>query len=142
MSLRAILAGALVAAATLASPASAAGADDVAGWCTFTGTTTPDGLLQFAYGGHAVATSTSGLPPTQTVLTCTIESPAQGLPGESPTLTHSVTAGSPGAAVAVAETTPPWPVRPVRVCASGYAIFGPVDPLEVAMAEECRWATL
>lgn len=142
MSRRALLVGAL--AVVLCAPIARAdaGSEDVAGWCTFTGTTTPTGELQFAYGGRAVASSTGARVPDTTVVTCTLESPAQGLPGEQPTLTQSITVASPGATAAAADTTPPWPVRPVRVCVSGYAVFDPVTPVQVDIAEQCRSSTL
>jgi hypothetical protein len=138
-----LLACALAAAVLPFAPAaSAAGSESVAGWCTFTGSTTPDGLMQYAYGGRAVATSTSARPPEETVLTCTIESPAQGLPGEAPTLTRSITVAGVGPTAAAADTTPAWPVRPVRVCVSGYAVFDPVMPVQVPIDEQCRASTV
>ena len=153
MAVRMVLGGCLAAALSLALPSSAdvyddvvsaaaQGTEDVTGWCTFSGTTTPEGDLQFAYGGHAVATSTGARPPEATVITCTLESPAQGLPGEEPTKDASVSVAGPGAVSAAAGTTPPWPVRPVRICVSGYAVFDPIMPVQVDIPEQCRWSTI
>lgn len=126
----------------LAVPPAAAAVDDVVAWCTFTGATDGDGRLRFAYGGHAVAVSTTGRVPLETVLTCTLESRAQGLPGEPPTLSESVSVAASGPVATAAGTTPAWPVRPVRVCATGYAVFDAIRPTRVDVRAECREATL
>lgn len=118
-------------------------ADQVSGWCAYTGTMTADGRLAIAYGGYTVANAAAdGLPPAQTVVTCSVESPAQGLPGEEPTLRETVTVGMPGATAVAAATTPPWPLRPVRVCVSGRAVFGVLPPRTASLAETCRWESL
>jgi hypothetical protein len=118
------------------------GAEQVSGQCTYTGQTTVSGQMQFQFGGEAAASSTSQSQPELTVVKCTLVSPAQGLPGERPTLTAEFEVGCPGPVCATASTVTNWPVRPVVVCISGKAAFGPVPFVEKSIQPACKTSTL
>lgn len=120
------------------------GSEQVTGQCTYAGQTTlTGGQMQYEYGGEAVATSTSLSQPELTVIKCTLISPKQGLPGEQDTLTASFgDVACPGGACASAGLVVGWPVRPVKVCISGYAIFGPTPVVTKTIAPACKTSTL
>ena len=119
------------------------GSEQVTGQCTYAGQTTlTGGQMQYEYGGEAVATSTSVSQPELTVVKCTLISAAQGLPGEQGTLTDSFEVACPGPACATAKVVGGWPVRPVKVCVSGYAIFGPAPVVTKNITPACKTSTL
>lgn len=117
----------------------APGAEQVNGECYYYGQLNRQGLMTFEFGGQAVATSTSQSQPELTALECTITSPAQGLPGERPTLSISTgLIGCPGPVCAIGGTVDNWPVRPVVVCISGYAEFGPFPLVRANIRVGCK----
>ena len=118
------------------------GAEQVAGQCTYTGQTTPNGRMQYQYGGEAVASSTSPSQPQLTDVKCTLTSPAQGVPGELPTQTTSFEAACPLVACVSAGIVTGWPVRPVQVCIDGYAIFGPTPVRTASIIHACKTSTI
>ena len=122
--------------------ASSIAAELVVAMCSYTGQTTPTGTMQYQYAGEAVAISTSQSQPELTVVKCTLTSPAQGLPGEQPTLSTSFEAACPLAACVAAGTVTGWPVRPVESCVDGYAIYGPTPVKTVFVIHACKSSTL
>lgn len=115
------------------------GAEQVNGECYYYGHLTPQGAMQYEFGGQAVATSTSQSQPELVVLECTLVSPAQGLAGERPTLTVKAgPIGCPGAACVIGGTVAGWPVRPVYVCIDGSATFGPFPVVEKQIKHACK----
>ena len=111
----------------------------MSGKCAYVGVTTIDGKIQFVFGGET--TSYSAVPTSiqsvATRATCTIVSPAQGLPGEMGTLTMSIDIRAAGPAAATPPgVTDAWPLRPVRICVSGDAHFGPI-PAETTLPLAC-----
>jgi hypothetical protein len=112
-------------------------AEQVSGVCSFTGQTTLTGQRQYHFGGQAVASSASQSQPELTVVKCTLISPAQGLPGERPTLVAEFEIGCPGPVCVTASTVTNWPVRPVVICISGYARFGPMPSVEKSIQPDC-----
>ena len=114
----------------------------VTGECTYTGQTTTDGLMQYEFAGTAHATSTSTSQPEVTDVTCTLTSPAQGLPGELPTQTASFEVLCPLGNCGTASTVTGWPVRPVVVCVDGYALFGPTPVLRRDITHACKTSTI
>ena len=118
------------------------GAENVAGQCTYTGQTTLTGQMQYQYAGEAAASSTSVSQPEVTDVKCTLISPAQGLPGEMPTLSTSFEALCPLAACVSAGTVSGWPVRPVIVCVDGYSLFGPTPVVRKDVPHACKTSTL
>jgi hypothetical protein len=114
----------------------------VSGACTYAGQTTPDGLMQYEYGGWAASSSTSLSQPELTDVQCSLSSPAQGLPGELPTQTVSFEVACPLYTCATASLVPAWPVRPVVVCVDGYTVFGPTPVKTVSIIHACKTSTV
>ena len=115
---------ALAAVLVLASPVLAAEeVPEVAGRCAYAGSTGADATMRFVFGGSAIVPP--GIdPPDVVVVTCELVSPAQGIPGEVPEQRASVTC-EPGPVCAIPPgVAGPWPMRPVFVCATGFAVFG------------------
>ena len=159
MSVRTALVAAIAAAASLTMPASAedigvatsfAGfvlssssdlptldKEGIVGVCAFAYVPDRTSEMRYAVTGMAAAYSTDTSQPMYTELTCTLTSPARP---DDPVATKevSVTYGAPLPVAPVAATTPAWPVRPVRICISGYALFGPVSPVTVNLPNACR----
>lgn len=113
----------------------------VSGDCNFMGVTRGSGI-QYTFGGHAVASSRDTKQPQYTELECTITSlrgPSDPLPDQS--VTVNLGFGGPVSVVPPTET-PVWPLRGVKICISGRAIFGPVDPVEVQIPPSCKSTAL
>lgn len=116
------------------------GTMEMSGKCEYVGVTTLTGQIQFVFGG--TTTSYSTVPASSqsigTRATCTMISPQQpGVPGSPPTLTLTTDIRLSGnAAVTVPALTPPWPLRPVTICVSGDAQFGPA-PGERTLGQNC-----
>lgn len=135
----------------LASPATAGdsvsgaallASDDVVGKCTYAGFTHPSGGAEYVFGGTATGTAAGGSPPALVAMTCTLVSPAQGIPGEQPELRASTTC-HPGPVCSVPPgTAGPWPLRPVLICVSGSVAFGPADPVVEEIPATCTAAPL
>ena len=96
----------------------------VTGVCQYTRQPTVGGSgMKYAFSGTAVATATL-YSYASTFITCTLVSPARGLPGEQPTLTARVEARCSGVTCSTAVAgVSDWPVRPVMICVSGSAWF-------------------
>jgi hypothetical protein len=92
--------------------------------------------MQYQLGG-VIASSSTSQSPEFIAIRCALISPAQGLPGERPTLTAEFEAECPGSMCAGANTVTDWPVRPVVICISGYARFGPVPFVEKYIQPAC-----
>ena len=135
------------------------GAEQVAGWCRVTGQTSLNGAtMRYEFGGEAVASSTSQSQPEVTSIQCELISPAQGIPGERPTLSaKSPSAACPGPVcnTGSVETHCPgpvcvsgdvvvsgWPVRPVKACITGFAVFGPTPVVQADIIPACSVSTL
>ena len=121
------------------------GDEQVAGRCTFTGQTSLSGAtMQYEFAGEAVATSTSQSQPEVTAIKCTLVSPAQGIPGERPTLTFdSPDIACPGFACATGQVQiSGWPVRPVKACITGFAVFGPTPVVQRDIIPACSTSTI
>jgi hypothetical protein len=112
----------------------------VSGDCNFEGATRGSGI-EYVFGGHAVASSRDTDQPQYTELTCTISS-LQGPGDPVPTQSMSVNIGFGGAASVAAGQTPVWPLRAVKICISGYAIFGPVTTVRVDIQTSCKTSAL
>ena len=120
------------------------GSLELAGKCAYVGVTTLTGGIQFVIGGAATSYSTVPLSvqPVGTRVTCTLRSPAQGIPGEEGPLSHSTEIRMAGAAaVTTPAQTVPWPLRPVQICVSGDAQYGPA-PAEEFLAEVCTTSAI
>lgn len=112
---------------------------DISGSCQYTGATTLTGQIQFMFGGGTTSYSTepTSIQAVGTRATCTLMSPPQGIPGEPGLLSMSTDIRLSGSvAVTMPALTPPWPLRPVDICVSGDAQFGPA-PRSVTLAEVC-----
>ena len=116
------------------------GGEFVAGRCTYSGQTSPTGATtQYEFGGEAVSSSTSQSQPELTAIQCRLVSEAQGIPGERPTLTaDSPSVACPGLACATGGTPVlGWPVRPVKICITGFAVFGPTPVVQKYIIPAC-----
>ena len=150
MSQRRVLFAAAAIVATSLTPAvaddaaSRVGTQEVAGSCGYVGVTTLTGQIQYTFGGEARARSTdpTTIQPIGTRAICTLISPAQGLPGELPTISQTTETRMSGAvAVTPLAQTSPWPLRPVRICVSGDAQYGPV-PAERTLGMACTTSSI
>ena len=120
------------------------GSQELAGKCAYVGVTTLTGQIQFAFGGatESYSTEPASIQPIGTRATCTIKSPPQGLPGELGLLTQVTDIRLSGAvAAAPPGMTPPWPLRPVLICVSGDAQYGPT-PKEKVLTQTCACVDL
>ena len=121
------------------------GEEFVAGRCTTSGQTSLTGAtMQYEYGGEAVATSTSQSQPEVVAIQCTLVSPPQGIPGERPTLTATTpSVACPGAVCATGSVpVTGWPVRPVQICITGFAVFGPTPVVQTHIRPACSTSTI
>lgn len=116
-----------------------AAAEVVSGLCTYTAQPNLDGTRSYAFDGVATSVSTSAAQPELTDVKCTLTSPAQGLPGERPTLSASCEIALSGSVSTCEDTTDAraWPARPAVLCIDGYAIFGPVPVLSKSLIHVC-----
>jgi hypothetical protein len=131
-----------LAGVTSASDSALATAQQVLGACWYLGQTTVSGLMDFRYGGSAVATSAGIAQPQITDVKCTLISPAQGVPGEEPTRTASFDAACPLGSCTANATVAGWPVRVTVICVDGSAVFGPVPAKTVSIVHACRTSSL
>ena len=108
------------------------GCENLTGKCTYAGVTTTDGRIQFVFGGTAISYSRSASQPMATQVNCRLISPHQpGVPDSPGTFVQSTSTALAGAVAAtVPQLTAELPLRPVRICVSGLAVFGPVVPAE------------
>ena len=121
------------------------GEEYVAGDCNVNGERRHDGSgMSYTFGGEAVATSTSQSQPEVTAVKCTLISPAQGIPGERPTLTReSLDVACPGAACSTGYLGfSGWPIRPVKICITGFAVFGPTPAVQKNIIPACSTNTI
>ena len=117
-----------------------AGALQLAGKCAYVGVTTPEGQIRFAFTGETASYSTvpESAQSVGTRATCTLISPRQPqVPDSPPTLTLITDIRLGGSVAAtVPALTDPWPLRPVRICVSGDAQFGPI-PAQKTLKRAC-----
>ena len=120
------------------------GTTELAGKCAYVGVTTLTGQIQFAFGGATESYSTipASVQPIGTRATCTLISDQQPIPGSPPTVSMVTDIRMSGAAAATPPAlTPPWPLRPVRICVSGDAQYGPT-PADRTLAQICTTAAI
>lgn len=114
----------------------------VVGSCHYVGVTNVSGGINYTFFGQAHSWSADVNQPELTDIKCTLISPAQGLPGEPATLTASCEAALPGPVAACVGTATNWPLRPVKICVDGYAIFGPFPVETRYITHRCKSASL
>lgn len=107
--------------------------------CEFNGVLTPNNTLAVNVYGNADATGPAGAPPPLlTVIGCEISNVPSGGTNR---LYRDFATNGPHSSVAdstVLTDVPEWDVRPVTVCVSGFAIFGPMPLRWVTLRTKCR----
>ena len=131
-------------AGMISSTSGAAAEEFLAGRCSYTGQPSLTGAnMQYEFGGEAASSSTSQSQPEVTAIQCRLVSPAQGIPGERPTLTADTpSVACPGAVCATGGVpVSGWPVRPVGICITGFAVFGPTPVVQKDIVPRCALPT-
>lgn len=121
---------------------SSLGGESCGAWCGYSGGTNATGGWDYEFSGAIVGVSATQSPPELADLKCTLMSPAQGLPGERPTLSASCEIALGSAASECWSGVVGWPARPVVLCVDGYVIFGPMPVLTKTVIHSCKASSL
>ena len=115
--------------ATLVTPAAHAAGHSIDANCTYAGMLNQTATMDVVYGGTAVATGPAGSVAMATSVTCSIRNGSQS---------DSASVVLPGSASAVADIATGWdPTRPITICVSAFAVFGPTPVVTVTLPERC-----
>lgn len=111
----------------------------IVGSCTFGGVLTPNNTLIVEFGGAVVATGpTSVTVPLLTAVDCEINNFNQG---HNNMHHRDFSLNGPASAIAdstLTSGTPEWPVAPITICVSGFAIFGPTPVRILELTKRCE----
>lgn len=107
---------------------------DVMALCFYVGEAAVSGGLNYQLGGIILPGATSRQP-MLTDVSCTLTSPARGLPSDAPMSASCETTALPCVANASG-----WPTRPVVLCIDGYVMFGPT-PVVTESFHACKTST-